>query len=202
MTKERKEATHATLWGKKEWDQQIAYKHGPHRRYARVLARSIYSPLMRGLAPTIALLSVWSVFVFQRKLTITANGLGFLASPIGLLLAFRVNSCVSRFHAARGDVGEDDVCMSGRRVHLIGLFRDRPRDEGAVRCSLNGLRLVRQGRVDVRRSSSSEVVRTLLTDEDASRDSTKVLPVARPQGDPLPLGHHVGNRVEINHVER
>ena len=34
-----------TLWGKKEWDQQIAYKHGPHRRYARVLARSIYSPL-------------------------------------------------------------------------------------------------------------------------------------------------------------
>merc|ERR1719213_874188 len=101
MTKERKEATHATLWGKKEWDQQIAYKHGPHRRYARVLARSIYSPLMRGLAPSIALLSVWSVFVFQKKLTITANGLGFLASPIGLLLAFRVNSCVSRFHAAR-----------------------------------------------------------------------------------------------------
>ena len=44
MTRERKEATHATLWGKKEWDQQIAYKHGPHRRYARVLARSIYSP--------------------------------------------------------------------------------------------------------------------------------------------------------------
>ena len=96
MTRERKEATHATLWGKKEWDQQIAYKHGPHRRYARVLARSIYSPLMRGLAPTIALLGAWSVFVFKRKLTITANGLGFLASPIGLLLAFRVNSCVSR----------------------------------------------------------------------------------------------------------
>merc|ERR1711977_818000 len=55
----------------------------------------------RTAATRASLLGAWSVFVFNRKLTITANGLGFLASPIGLLLAFRVNSCVSRFHAAR-----------------------------------------------------------------------------------------------------
>jgi len=196
MTRERKEATHATLWGKKEWDQQIAYKHGPHRRYARVLARSIYSPLMRGLAPTIALLSVWSVFVFQRKLTITANGLGFLASPIGLLLAFRVNSCVSRFHAARE--------MWGRMTHQC-------RDVASTLSACSEIDAETKARCGAlltayawcAKSAStfeeppSAVVSTLLNEEDADKvlkarkPALACLSLVRKATIALPLGHHV-----------
>ena len=196
MTRERKEATHATLWGKKEWDQQIAYKHGPHRRYARVLARSIYSPLMRGLAPTIALLSVWSVFVFQKKLTITANGLGFLASPIGLLLAFRVNSCVSRFHAAREMWGR--MTFACRDVASTLSACSEIDAETKARC---GALLTAYAWCAKSASTFEEppqqVVRTLLNEE----DSTKVLKARKPALTclslvrkatiALPLGHHV-----------
>ena len=207
MTRERKEATHATLWGKKEWDQQIAYRHGPHRRYARVLARSIYSPLMRGLAPTIALLSVWSVFVFQRKLTITANGLGFLASPIGLLLAFRVNSCVSRFHAAREMWGKMTYECRDVASTLSACREIEPATKARCGALLAAYAWCAKA-ASTFEEPPSAVVRTLLTDEDASRvlaarkPALACLSLVRKATIALPLGHHVGNRVEINHVER
>lgn len=96
MTRERREATYAILWGRREWEL-----HTSRDRYLQVLLRWPWSKLARGLAPTLALLATWSYVVWRKHLTVTANGLGFLASPIGLLLAFRVNSCVARFHAAR-----------------------------------------------------------------------------------------------------
>ena len=196
MTRERKEATHATLWGKKEWDQQIAYKHGPHRRYARVLARSIYSPLMRGLAPTIALLGAWSVFVFKRKLTITANGLGFLASPIGLLLAFRVNSCVSRFHAAREMWGK--MTYECRDVASTLSACNEINAETKARCgSLLAAYAWCAKAASTFEEPPSEVVRTLLNEEDASRvlaarkPALACLSLVRKATIALPLGHHV-----------
>ena len=95
-TREAHEATHAVLWGVEQWEQ-----HTARDRYFRVLLQWPGSRLARGLAPTLAMLAAWSYVVWWKRLTVTANGLGLLASPITLLLAFRVNSCVARFHAAR-----------------------------------------------------------------------------------------------------
>ena len=55
----------------------------------------------RSLAPSLLVLGAWSLIVARLQITLTANALGFLAGPLGLLLAFRVNSVVSRFHEAR-----------------------------------------------------------------------------------------------------
>jgi len=91
-----REPTHGTLWGAAEWAA-----HGRADRYARVVWHWPASPLAVRLAPTLVALAAWTGVVWRRRLTVTANGLGFLASPIGLLLAFRVNACVARFHSAR-----------------------------------------------------------------------------------------------------
>ena len=162
---------------------------------------------MRGLAPTIALLSVWSVFVFQRKLTITANGLGFLASPIGLLLAFRVNSCVSRFHAAREMWGK----MTYECRDVASTLSACREIDAATKARCGALLAAYAWcakAASTFEDPPSEVVRTLLTDEDASRvlaarkPALACLSLVRKATIALPLGHHVGNRVEINHVER
>ena len=55
----------------------------------------------RSLAPSLLVLGAWSLIVARLQITLTANALGFLAGPLGLLRAFRVNSVVSRFHEAR-----------------------------------------------------------------------------------------------------
>mmetsp|Transcript_2423 Transcript_2423/g.7133 ORF Transcript_2423/g.7133 Transcript_2423/m.7133 type:complete len:376 (-) Transcript_2423:21-1148(-) len=95
MTREN-EATHAKLWTRRDWEM-----HTRKDRWLRVILTWPVSKLARGVAPTVAMLAAWSVVVWNLKLKVTHNGLGFLATPIGLLLAFRVNSCVGRFHAAR-----------------------------------------------------------------------------------------------------
>ena len=177
-------------------------RHGPHRRYARVLARSIYSPLMRGLAPTIALLGAWSVFVFQKKLTITANGLGFLASPIGLLLAFRVNSCVSRFHAARTWGKMTFACRDVASTLCLLAMKSTPRRRrGAVHSwrPTPGAR----NRVDVPRGSSTSSAyfakRGGLHKSVEGAQARFDVSIIGPQGDDrLPLGHHVEGVVSFD----
>ena len=187
----------------RRWDQQIAYRHGPHRRYARVLARSIYSPLMRGLAPTIALLSVWSVFVFNKKLTITANGLGFLASPIGLLLAFRVNSCVSRFHAAREMWGRMTFACRDVASTLSACSEIDAATKARCGALLTAYAWCAKS-ASTFEEPPSEVVSTLLNEEDsttvlkARKPALTCLSLVRKATIALPLGHHVGDRVEIN----
>ena len=141
----------------------------------RVLARTIYSPLMLGLAPTIALLGAWSVYVFKKKLTITANGLGFLASPIGLLLAFRVNSCVSRFHAAREMWGK----MTYECRDVASTLSACKEIDAATKARCGSLLAAYAWcakAASTFEEAPSQVVRTLLNEE----DSTKVLKARKP----------------------
>lgn len=200
MTKERKEATHATLWGKREWEQQCSYEHGPLRRYARVMARSFWSPLMRGLAPTIGVLAAWSVFVFKKKLTITANGLGFLASPIGLLLAFRVNSCVSRFHTAREMWGQ--IIFTSRDLAATLSATAEIESQTKARCG----RLLAAYGWCVKAACNfeeppAEVLKTLLSEEDANavlsarKPALASLALLRKATINLPLAIHVEHSV-------
>ena len=141
MTREQ-EATHAKLWNQQDWEQ-----HTRRDRWLQVLLTWPWSKLARGVAPTVALLMGWSVVVFQQKLKITANGLGFLASPIGLLLAFRARGGARtnteaatrtlrlagelvRLAVPRGarDVGQDDLPRARRRVDPLGVAGRRRRD--------------------------------------------------------------------------
>jgi len=91
----------ATLRASRSVDAGDWEMHTRKDRWLRVILTWPVSKLARGVAPTVAMLAAWSVVVWNLKLKVTHNGLGFLATPIGLLLAFRVNSCVGRFHAAR-----------------------------------------------------------------------------------------------------
>ena len=84
------------LWTIEDWDQ-----HTDPFRYL-VLALTWYkSTILRSLWPVLVAYAVWCRIVWVFKLTVTPNALAYLASPLGLLLAFRVNTVVARFHEAR-----------------------------------------------------------------------------------------------------
>ena len=85
------------------------------------------------------------------------------------------------------DVGANDVCMSRRSVDVVRLFRGRRRDEGAVRCITNGLRLVREIGLDVRGGSVRGRVYTLkrggFNNGVASKEARSEMSIISPQGD-------------------
>jgi len=99
--RETRESTHAMLWGKREWEQ-----HTRPSRYLYVVLLWPYSKLAHALAPRVVALAAWSLLVWHLRLRLTATALGYLASPLALLLAFRVNSVVARLHEARGLWGQ------------------------------------------------------------------------------------------------
>ena len=96
LAKISRESTASQLWGRELWEQ-----HQSGGRYLTVVLTWPWSTVARSLAPSLLVLGAWSLIVARLQITLTANALGFLAGPLGLLLAFRVNSVVSRFHEAR-----------------------------------------------------------------------------------------------------
>ena len=96
MATETREGTHATLWGQTDWDE-----HTRRDRLLRVVLLSPWSRITHALVPTLLPLAAWTSIAWRLRLTLTTTALGYLASPLGLLLAFRVNSVVARFHEAR-----------------------------------------------------------------------------------------------------
>ena len=101
MATETREGTHATLWGQTDWDE-----HTRRDRLLRVVLLSPWSRITHALVPTLLPLAAWTSIAWRLRLTLTTTALGYLASPLGLLLAFRVNSVVARFHEARAIWGK------------------------------------------------------------------------------------------------
>ena len=81
------DGTVSVLWGEREWE-----RHTSSSRYFRAMLSLPQSTILRGLAPSLAVLGLWSSLVWRLHLTFTTGALGYLASPLGLLLAFRVNA--------------------------------------------------------------------------------------------------------------
>jgi len=95
-TRVSQESTVTVLWSRADWD-----KHVNSARYARALLNWPWSTVLRGLLPELAALLLWSCLAWWRHWTLTSGAVGWLASPLALLLAFRVNAAVSRFNEGR-----------------------------------------------------------------------------------------------------
>lgn len=95
-TRVSKESTVTVLWTRADWERHVG-----RARYARALINWPHSTVLRGLAPELATLVMWSCLAWWRQWTLTSGAVGWLASPLALLLAFRVNAAVSRFNEGR-----------------------------------------------------------------------------------------------------
>lgn len=94
--RETKESTHAMAWGEEEW-----VRHTSPDRYVSLLLLWPWSKLARALLRTTVPLAAWAWVAWRLQLKFTTTAIGYVATPLGLLLAFRVNSVVARFHEAR-----------------------------------------------------------------------------------------------------
>lgn len=95
--RETKESTHAIAWGKAEW-----VRHSSPDRYVSLLLNWPGSKLAQALVRTTVPLAAWAWIAWHLQLKFTTTAIGYAATPLGLLLAFRVNSVVARLHEARG----------------------------------------------------------------------------------------------------
>jgi len=89
------------LWTKETW-----HRHRSRSRYMRNVISWPWSVIFRGLLPIMSIFAVWCTFVWSREIRFSPSALSFLASPLSLLLAFRVNNAVNRFHTARTQWGQ------------------------------------------------------------------------------------------------
>ena len=89
-------STVSKLWTFEDWQ-----RHSSRGRFLVNLITWPRSTIARALSPVLITLALWCCVVWTYKITFTASSLGYLASPLGLLLAFRVNSVIARFHEAR-----------------------------------------------------------------------------------------------------
>lgn len=111
--RETRENTHAILWGEREWAE-----HTRCDRYMRIVLTWPWSRLAHTLMPALLEIALWSAFAWRFQLKLTANAVGFLISPIALLLAFRVNSVVSRFHEARA-LWANMICTARNMASML-----------------------------------------------------------------------------------
>lgn len=95
-TRVSRESSVTVLWGRDDWERHVG-----STRYLRALFNWPYSTVLRGLAPELLMLLLWSCLAWWRRWTLTSAATGWLASPLALLLAFRVNAAVSRFNEGR-----------------------------------------------------------------------------------------------------
>lgn len=96
-----KDSSVTVLWNRTMWD-----RHKSRKRYWRAITLFPQSTILRGLLPVVASFTIWAFVVWQFKFTFTSSALSYLSSPLSLMLAFRVNSVVSRFHEARQQWGQ------------------------------------------------------------------------------------------------
>ena len=94
-------STVSKLWTFEDWE-----RHSSRGRYLVNLITWPRSTIARAMSPVLLILALWCCCVWNYKITVTASSLGYLASPLGLLLAFRVNSVIARFHEARLQWGQ------------------------------------------------------------------------------------------------
>lgn len=90
-----------TLWDRHMWDL-----HKSRARYWRALGFFPKGTIFRALAPLLSVISVWTCVSYWQKWRFTSAALSYLAAPISLMLAFRVNSVVARFHEGRSQWGQ------------------------------------------------------------------------------------------------
>jgi len=91
-----REGSVSRLWCEKDWQ-----RHTSPARYIDNLRRWPHSTILHSLAPLLAILAAWSTLVWRLHFTFSTGSVGYMASPLALLLAFRVNNAVARFHEAR-----------------------------------------------------------------------------------------------------
>jgi len=92
--------TISKLWTAENWA-----RHTSKKRYLFNVISWPRSTVLRGLLPLLTLLAVWSSVVWKMSIRFSPTSLSLLASPLALLLAFRVNNSISRFHMARQQWG-------------------------------------------------------------------------------------------------
>ena len=95
-TKVSSDSTVTVLWTQHDWE-----RHMSSDRYFRHLLNWYRSTILRSLAPMLAFLTAWTLAAWWQQWKLTSVSLGWLSSPLALLLAFRVNAAVARFNEAR-----------------------------------------------------------------------------------------------------
>ncbi len=91
-----RDSTVTVLWKRHDWE-----KHTEIQRYARHLLWWPRSTILRRLLPLLGTLAAWSALIHRFGISLPAGGVGYIASPLSLLLAFRVNAASARFQEAR-----------------------------------------------------------------------------------------------------
>ena len=89
------------LWGPDDWK-----RHSSPRRFLVNLLTWPRSSILRSSLPLLLVLAAWTCAVWSFNIRFTPNALTYITTPLGLLLAFRVQSVVARFHEARQQWGK------------------------------------------------------------------------------------------------
>ena len=90
------ESTVTTLWNRDIWDQ-----HRSRARWWKTFINFPKSTILRGMLPLLGVVAAWTWVSWLAQWKLTGAAVGYIAAPLGLMLAFRVNSVVSRFHEGR-----------------------------------------------------------------------------------------------------
>ncbi|KAJ1624609.1 Bestrophin, RFP-TM, chloride channel-domain-containing protein, partial [Pavlovales sp. CCMP2436] len=125
-----RDSTITKLWAKEDW-----VYHMNQFRYFRHIVFWPRSTVVRALRPLIACLACWSVVVYRLQCSLPLQALALSASPLGLLLAFRVNAATARFGEARGQWGRA-VLHARDAAAIINAMPTVPPATRAVCCRL------------------------------------------------------------------
>jgi len=191
--------TVSKLWTHEDWERHVH----PNRMLFNILTWP-YSTIIRALWPVLLALLCWTRVVWLCQLSFTPTALGFLASPLGLLLAFRVNSVVARFHEARSMWGmliftARDASSTLAAAHAKIPLATRLRCCRLLVCFGWAVKAATRPEDDVR-----PVLDALLpADEAATVAASRKPPLAllsrlRKTLQPLPLPHHVALHLQTS----
>jgi predicted membrane chloride channel (bestrophin family) len=95
-----RDSTITKLWDREDWA-----RHMDGFRFFRHVLFWPRSTVVRSLFPTLCVFAGWTCVVSLLKLSLPLQALALSASPLALLLAFRVNSATARFSEARTQWG-------------------------------------------------------------------------------------------------
>ena len=84
------------LWTRDDWQ-----RHTSVDRYYRHISTWGQSTVLRRLRPILGYFGSWALVVSWLNLAIPSGCLGYMASPLALLLTFRLNAISTRFQAGR-----------------------------------------------------------------------------------------------------
>lgn len=160
-----RESSVSVLWDRQMWDS-----HKSRNRYWRAISGVPRGTIVRGLAPILAVIAAWASLSYWQRWKFTGAALSYLASPLALMLAFRVNSVVARFHEGRTQWGQ--MIFNARNIAslLSAAGSDVVDDETKARCCRLLVSFGWAAKAHTRyENDSSEVVSALLGQEEAER---------------------------------